>query len=191
MRLPFEHWDTLSSAIAIVLIDEIDTHLHPRWAMRIVSALREAFPQVQFVASTHDPLALRGLRNGEVALLRPNDEGEIVVDQKLPPLEGMQVDQILTSRVFGLDSTVHPETEGLLDEFYHLRSLPSDPAREARVAEIRAHVGDREALGRSETERFTPPGRRLIRARDRGITRRSRRATWGRTVLATWDCARA
>jgi hypothetical protein len=152
MRLLFERWDTLSSAIAIVLIDELDAHLHPRWAMRIVYALREAFPQVQFVASTHDPLALRGLRSGEVALLRRNDEDEIVADQHLPPLEGMQVDQILTSRVFGLDSTVDPETETLLDEYYHLRSLPPDPAREARIGEIRARVGDREALGRSESE---------------------------------------
>lgn len=154
MRLLFERWDMLSSAIAIVLIDELDAHLHPRWAMRIVYALREAFPQVQFVASTHDPLALRGLRNGEVALLRRNDDDEIVADQHLPPLEGMQVDQILTSRVFGLDSTVDPETETLLDEYYHLRSLPPDPPREARIVEIRARVGDREALGRSESERL-------------------------------------
>lgn len=154
MRLLFERWDTLSSAIAIVLIDELDAHLHPRWAMRIVYALREAFPQVQFVASTHNPLALRGLRNGEVALLRRNDDDEIVADQHLPPLEGMQVDQILTSRVFGLDSTVDPETEILLDEYYHLRSLPPDPAKDARIAEIRARVGDREALGRSDSERL-------------------------------------
>jgi hypothetical protein len=154
MRLLFERWDTLSSAIAIVLVDEIDAHLHPRWAMRIVFALREAFPQVQFIASTHDPLALRGLRNGEVALLRRNDDDEIVTDQHLPPIEGMQVDQILTSRVFGLDSTVDPETERLFDEFYHLSSLPSNPERDARIAEIRARVGDREALGRSESERL-------------------------------------
>lgn len=154
MRLLFERWDTLSSATAIVLIDELDAHLHPRWSMRVVQALRDAFPQVQFVASTHDPLTLRGLRNGEVALLRRDDDGKIVADQHLPALEGLQVNEILTSRVFGLDSTMDPETEALFDEFYHLRSLPADPARDARIAEIRARVGDREALGRSESERL-------------------------------------
>ncbi|MFK0278373.1 AAA family ATPase [Ensifer sp. NPDC090286] len=154
MRHLFERWDTLSSASGIVLIDEIDAHLHPRWAMRIVGALREAFPQVQFVASTHDPLALRGLRNGEVALLRRDGTGAVVADQKLPPLEGMQVDQLLTSRVFGLESTIDPETEALLNEYYHLRSLPPEPTRLARIDEIRGRVSDREALGRSESERL-------------------------------------
>jgi len=154
MRHLFERWDTLSSASGIVLIDEIDAHLHPRWTMRIVTALREAFPQVQFVASTHNPLALRGLQNGEVALLRRDAAGAVVADQNLPPLEGMQVDQLLTSRVFGLESTVDPETEALLTEYYHLRSLPSDPSRDARLEEIRGRVADKEALGRSESERL-------------------------------------
>lgn len=154
MQLLFERWDTLSSATAIVLIDEIDAHLHPRWAMRIVGALRDAFPQVQFIASTHDPLTLRGLRDGEVMLLRRDEEGRLVADQNLPPLEGMQVDQILTSRVFGLESTIDPETEKLLNEYFHLRSLPQEPTRTARIEAIRLQIGDRELLGRSESERL-------------------------------------
>jgi hypothetical protein len=154
MRLLFERWDTLSSATAIVLIDELDAHLHPRWSMRIVTALREAFPQVQFIASTHEPLALRGLRNGEVALLRRDEAGAVIVDQNLPPLEGVQVDQLLTSRVFGLDSTVDPETEALLDEYYHLRSLPATAERVGRIAEIRSRIGDREEFGRNARERL-------------------------------------
>ena len=40
----------------IVLIDEIDLHLHPRWQRIIVPALLEAFPKLQFVATTHSPL---------------------------------------------------------------------------------------------------------------------------------------
>jgi energy-coupling factor transporter ATP-binding protein EcfA2 len=154
MRHLFERWDTLASAPGIVLIDEIDAHLHPQWTMRIVGALREAFPQVQFVASTHDPLALRGLRNGEVALLRREPDGAVVADQDLPPLEGMPVEQLLTSRVFGLASTVDPTTESLLDEYYHLRSLPPDPTRDDRMERIRGRVADLEALGRSESEQL-------------------------------------
>ena len=154
MRLLFARWQSLSSATAIVLIDELDAHLHPRWSMRVVRALREAFPFVQFVTSTHDPLALRGLRNGEVVLLHRNEQGMIVADQNLPSIEGLQVDQLLTSRVFGLHSTIDPETEALLDEYYHLLSLPPDEARNRRISEIRSRVGDREMLGRSEAERL-------------------------------------
>ena len=154
MRLLFARWQSLSSATAIVLIDELNAHLHPRWSMRVVRSLREAFPFVQFVTSTHDPLALRGLRNGEVALLRRDENDMVVADQNLPSIEGLQVDQLLTSRVFGLSSTIDPETEVLLDEFYHLLSLPPDAARDRRISEIRARVGDREALGRSESEQL-------------------------------------
>ncbi|MBY3314726.1 AAA family ATPase [Rhizobium laguerreae] len=153
MRLLFERWDTISSATGIVLIDEIDAHLHPRWAMRIVRALREAFPQVQFIVSTHNPLVLRGLRNKEAALLRREGD-HIVLDQDLPPIEGMPVDELLTSRVFGLDSTVDPDTEAKLNEYYHLLSLPSDSARAQRLDELRATIGDREALGRNARERL-------------------------------------
>jgi uncharacterized protein (TIGR02646 family) len=154
MRLLFERWQTLSSATAIVLVDEIDAHLHPRWKMRIVKSLREAFPLVQFVASTHDPLVLRGVRNGEVALLRRDEQAGAVADQQLPPVEGMQVDELLTSRHFGLESTLDPAVELLLNELYHLQSLPSDPDRDARIAQLKAQVGDKESLGRNRREQL-------------------------------------
>lgn len=154
MRLLFERWDTLSSATAIVLIDEIDAHLHPRWAMRIVGVLREAFPQVQFITSTHNPLTLRGLKNQEIALVRLDETRGVVVDQDLPSVEGMWVDELLTSRVFGLHSTADPQVEHLLQEYYHLRASPPDTANERRMIEIRERIGDRGLLGRSDTEQL-------------------------------------
>jgi hypothetical protein len=49
----------------VVLIDEIDAHLHPRWQMQVVTTLRTLFPRMTFVATTHNPLALVGARDGE------------------------------------------------------------------------------------------------------------------------------
>lgn len=154
MRLLFERWDTLSSATAIVLIDEIDAHLHPQWAMRIVTALRSAFPQVQFITSTHNPLSLRGLRNREVALVRLDETMSVVIDQNLPPIDSLWVDEILTSRVFGLKSTADPEKERLIEEYYYLKVRPASETDRLRMAEIRREVGDREVLGRSESEQL-------------------------------------
>jgi len=152
MRLLMERWQALESATAIVLVDELDAHLHPRWKMRIVRSLRDAFPSVQFIASTHDPLLLRGLRNGEVALLRRDPDAGAVADRDLPPIEGMQVDELLTSRHFGLDSTLDPDTEALFDEYYHLLSLPSDASVKRRIDELRIRLGDKESLGRNQRE---------------------------------------
>lgn len=50
----------------IVLIDEIDLHLHPKWQRTVVNSLREAFPKVQFIISTHSPFIIQSLKAGEV-----------------------------------------------------------------------------------------------------------------------------
>lgn len=49
----------------VVLIDELDIHLHPNWQRRIVGDLRRAFPALQFICSTHSPFLIQSLRSGE------------------------------------------------------------------------------------------------------------------------------
>lgn len=50
----------------IVLIDEIDLHLHPEWQKKIVNDLVKAFPSLQFIVTTHAPLVVGSLRDGEI-----------------------------------------------------------------------------------------------------------------------------
>jgi predicted ATP-binding protein involved in virulence len=60
----------------IVLIDELDLHLHPKWQRRVVDDLRTTFPQVQFVATTHSPFIIQSLRPGElINLEEPTQSG--------------------------------------------------------------------------------------------------------------------
>ncbi len=106
-----DHFDDLESAHAIVLIDEIETHLHPRWKMQVMRAFRRALPNVQFIVTTHDPLCLRGMEDGEVFVFQRDERGEISVLDDLPSLKGMRAEQLLTSDYFGLSSTIDPETE--------------------------------------------------------------------------------
>ena len=58
------------NATGIVLIDELGAHLHPRWKMQITGTLREVFPSMQFIVTTHEPLCLRGLVENEVIAVR-------------------------------------------------------------------------------------------------------------------------
>jgi ABC-type multidrug transport system ATPase subunit len=68
---------------AIVIIDEVDAHLHPAWQRKITELLRKHFPKVQFVLTAHSPLVVAGCRRGEVALLRrKNSDFEIVDFQR-------------------------------------------------------------------------------------------------------------
>ncbi|MDX0531515.1 AAA family ATPase [Sinorhizobium medicae] len=125
MDVMYEVWNGMTSAQAFILVDEIDAHLHPSWRLAIVEALRDTFPLAQFLMTTHDPLPLRGLADGEIAIL-DRDEDEISL--KKPPvrgLGGMSVDQILTSDLFGLDTTLDADTADRLAQYYSLLSRPN------------------------------------------------------------------
>ena len=116
MNLGFERAQDFNG---IVIIDELGTHLHPRWRMNIVKSLRSLFPQTQFICSTHEPLCLRGLKDNEVRVLR-RIKGKVKFVEDLPPVSGLTAEQLLTSAHFGLSSTIDPEVEAEFEEYYAL-----------------------------------------------------------------------
>lgn len=116
MREMLKHWDNLEFAQGIVLVDEIENHLHPSWKMRVMSALRESFPRVQFIASTHDPLCLRGMLEDEVQVLYRDREGRLQSVDQLPNVANLRIEQILTSDYFGLSTTEDPVHQHSLDQ---------------------------------------------------------------------------
>ncbi|MGK5015017.1 AAA family ATPase [Janthinobacterium sp. HLS12-2] len=124
MRNMLEVWDNLEYARGLVLIDEIETHLHPRWKMQVMSALRQAMPQVQFIVTTHDPLCLRGMKNGEVHVLYRDSVGQVQLVEDLPDIETMRAEQILTSDYFGLWTTADMEQETVLMRLAALAGRP-------------------------------------------------------------------
>jgi predicted ATPase len=67
--------DPLQGA-GVVLIDEIELHLHPTWQRTVVEKLRTTFPNVQFIATTHSPFVIQSLRPGELINLDPDEFGE-------------------------------------------------------------------------------------------------------------------
>lgn len=62
--------DAPSLVEGVVLIDEIDLHLHPRWQRIVLDGLRETFPRLQFVVTTHSPQVLSSALNRQVRLIR-------------------------------------------------------------------------------------------------------------------------
>ena len=57
----------------IILIDEVDLHLHPKWQKRILKDLMDIFPKVQFIVSTHAPEVINSVKKGSVVILRNNE----------------------------------------------------------------------------------------------------------------------
>lgn len=163
-RQMLAHFADLELAHGIVLIDELENHLHPRWKMQVMSALRRALPKVQFVVTTHDPLCLRGMQDGEVVVVQRDAEGAITLLEDLPSLKGMRAEQLLTSDYFGLSSTVDPETELAVARFAEAVADRPDE-RVTSDAVSRLTLGDsageqviQEALKRFLSAREKPAG---------------------------------
>lgn len=123
----------------IVLIDNIDLHLHPRWQRRMMSDIARLFPAVQFIATAHSPLIVQAAENAKLAVLREQD-GEILIDDDHELVDTWRVDQILSSDLFGVPTRSEP-IEQLREERNKLSAMPNRSASdEERLRSLREEL---------------------------------------------------
>jgi hypothetical protein len=164
----YPEFETFATARGVILIDEVEAHLHPRWKIQIMSGLRQAFPGMTFVATTHDPLCLRGMGAGEVSVLQrvvstgslDPTEVPVFVEQlvDLPDIEQLGIEQLLTSDFFQLFSTESPKFDDRLasigDLLVRRRSEPLADADEKIVVEFQRDIANALPIGSSEAHRL-------------------------------------
>lgn len=165
----YEGFESFQTAQGIVLIDEIEAHLHPRWKMRIMSSLRAALPGMSFIVTTHDPLCLRGMGEGEVVVLQrvaAADSGQasqlpILVERMtdLPPVADLRVEQLLTSDFFQLLSSDDASADRRLAKIGDLiaqreRGEALQPADQDVLAGFEQDVAAALPVGSSEVHRI-------------------------------------
>ncbi len=88
----------------IVLIDEIELHLHPVFKKRVIDRLEEIFPEILFIITTHDPLVLNSKNENMQVVVLKKIKNSTVILKNLPNPNEMSTEQILTSPIFGLSS---------------------------------------------------------------------------------------
>jgi hypothetical protein len=129
---------------AVVLIDEADAHLHPSWQRELGERLRCVFPRVQFIVATHSPFIAQEATDSGLFVLRANENGAVVVEQPVESVRGWTASQILTSPLFGLQSTRDPETEHLIREHAQLtaqeRAGTLTPAQRKQFVEVQRQL---------------------------------------------------
>jgi predicted ATP-binding protein involved in virulence len=127
----------------IVLIDEVDLHLHPQWQRQVIPWLRESFPNMQFICCTHAPMTAGGAKDGDIILLKQEEE-EIRIRQDLPSIKGWRADQILTSQLFGLEATRDVDTEKEMESYIQLlgKTDPTDEEKQ-QLRVLEKKLGDR------------------------------------------------
>ena len=127
----------------IVLVDEIDLHLHPEWQRKVLPTLAGAFPRLQFVFTSHSPLVASTVQRENVFVSDIDEQGVAIVKQLDEKLFGRGVEELLLSSYFGLrttrpaafeaaaqllfDRAAHGDTDAALE---YLDKLTSNTARQ-------------------------------------------------------------
>lgn len=128
----------------VVLIDELDLHLHPAWQRRIVGDLRRTFPNIQFIVTTHSPQIVASVTRQQIRLL---DRNRLVADEAY--VEGRNTNEILED-VFGVPARPG-DAQAAIDEMYRLIEDDAFSAARNKLAELE--------------QRFGPDDKDIVRAR--------------------------
>ena len=136
---------------AILLIDEIENHLHPTWQRRVIPALLKYFPGLQIFATTHSPFVVAGLKAGQVHILqRDADSGVITASTNTEDIVGWTMDEILRA-FMGVADPTDDATAEAAQELRHLRNAgpaadaQDEERRQTRMQHLRRQV-DRDLL---------------------------------------------
>ncbi len=145
--------DVTRKTPGVVLIDELDIHLHPRWQRILTSGLKRAFPSVQFIVASHSPQVLGELQPEEIILLRPEGTGHPQVSY------GLTSNQILEEIMDAEART--PEVEKLVNQLFEklernqladaradLKTLEATAPEIPELAGAQALLRRKELLGR-------------------------------------------
>lgn len=84
-------------APAIMLVDEIDLHLHPSWQQRVLSDLMRAFPSTQFIVTTHSPQVISTVKRENIRVFSKDADGKIVATEPLANPYGQPSGDVLQS----------------------------------------------------------------------------------------------
>ena len=122
----------------VIMIDEIDMHLHPKWQGMVVPKLTEVFPNCQFLISTHSPHVLTRVQPENIRLMEI--DGEEMRAHKVSESYGKTANRILED-LMGLESTRPAEIEERLDELYDM--IESGDLKKAldEIDDLRTEIG--------------------------------------------------
>lgn len=104
----------------LLLLDEIDAHLHPKWQRRLLPAIRAALPDVQIIVTSHSPFVISSCPNSRVHVLKLDQQARAYAE---PPVDSPVGESVTTTlkEIFGVDSRFDVKTEGELNEWNRLK----------------------------------------------------------------------
>ena len=126
----------------IMLIDEIENHLHPTWQRRVIPTLLKYFPGLQIFATTHSPFLVAGLKAGQVHMLKRDENGVVTASTNEHDIIGWTTDEILRT-FMGVDEPTDQLTINRRERLLELRRKDSLTAEEeTEMSELRRQVNE-------------------------------------------------
>ena len=95
----------LDENCGMVMVDEIDLHLHPKWQMTVLHTLATELPKIQFIATSHSPLLVGSLEWMNIIVMESGPKQSSVAKRIDMPVHGLDADQVLLTDFFGMDTT--------------------------------------------------------------------------------------
>jgi predicted ATP-binding protein involved in virulence len=143
----FQDYKDPLKARGLLLVDEIDLHLHPVWQRRLVSFIRETLPNVQVVVTTHSPLTIHQAGEGELFVLRRVEGHGASISRFEGAPNKLMLHQLLQSPLFGLETLDSPQTEAAREELRRLQGIGAEvsaptPERQKRITELEEKLED-------------------------------------------------
>jgi hypothetical protein len=117
-------------ARGLLLIDEIDLHIHPVWQRHLLAFIEKKLPRFQIVATTHSPLTAQQAGEGELFTLRRGDGGEVLLVPFAGAPRKMLLHQLLMTDAFGLATDESVEVESKKNTYRSLRDKPKRTRKE-------------------------------------------------------------
>jgi hypothetical protein len=138
----------------LVLIDEIDAHMHPAWQRELVPTLRKFFPGLQVIATTHSPMIVGSMAANEIFTAR-QEGNRVVIKPSEISTRGLRADQVLTSPLFRLGSAhVDPVAAEMQERYIELASRLPDTLSEKEKAELNEAEAYLDKATLSSVDRF-------------------------------------
>lgn len=156
----------------VILVDEIDLHLHPAWQRVVIGQLSKALPKMQLVLTSHSPIVAGSVEPANVRLLRLSPRGAVEIERSGAPLFGLNATQVLESPYFGLPSTRAPEAVASLRR---LAFAARDGGPDAGLSFLKGLAGDPGSLSQSAESLAMPSAsKRGVRPVKKGAPRRGK-----------------
>jgi PAS domain-containing protein len=139
----------------ILLIDEIDQHLHPSMQAEILPRLSELLPKMQIFATTHSPLVALDAKPEELIVLRREGD-HVVSEQNMLDFSGYSAEDMLSDpRLFDTEQVYGQETQEKLAKYKELASIPKDertPEQRNELRRLAMEINSMESLAERENE---------------------------------------